>query len=139
MSKELEAFKRIKSITYDRADLYGIEVFREDLNIIEKALKRLTYIDENRLSDEDIHIVQGMTFKDKVKCIKKLKALEIIKDKKVDCNTLIFYLEKHNETGHIDYAFDSYNDYAKDSDKPQLTKEEFDLLKEVLISYEKEN
>ena len=42
----LEAFERIKNITYDRTDLYGIEVFRKDLDIIEAALKRNIELEE---------------------------------------------------------------------------------------------
>ena len=50
---------------------------------------------------------------------KALKALEIIKNKEID--TVLF-----NDCPDLD----EYNEWA--SDKSQLTKEEYDLLKEVL-------
>lgn len=95
----------------------------------------------NDIRDSGPHFNKNQAYKDLYLIIlhfdyyykKSNEGVEIIKEKEVDCNTLMFYLKKFNEIGHIDYAFDSYNDYAKDSDKPQLTKEQFELLKEVLL------
>lgn len=54
MNKGLEAFERIKNITYDRTDLYGIEEYRKSLDTIEKSLKALEIIKEKRVN---IHLL----------------------------------------------------------------------------------
>ena len=156
MSKELEALERIKKAHYFvdfELEAKVSEDYKEELDIIEKGLlfveilkKTFKFgVEEQKIGDTKLNwkiIAEKLTneydkqIRDFIlkQCFpKELTALEIIKKKRVDCNTFMFYLEKHNETGHIDYAFDSYNDYAKDSDKPQITKEEYDLLKEVLL------
>ena len=133
----LEALKEVREYLY--GDVYaGVE---KRLDLIENALKILEQL-QIIIGAEKIEDLPKLALKTEnayysscynlKEAEKKLKALEIIKEKKVDVNTLIFYLEKHNETGNIDYAFDSYNEYAKDSDKPQLTQEEYELLKEEL-------
>ena len=59
---------------------------------------------------------------------KELKAFEIIKNKKVDTDS-IWYLAKNN---HKELSF--YNDYLnKFKGELPLTQEEYDLLKEVLL------
>ena len=73
---------------------------------------------------------------------KELKALEIIKEKRVDVLVLVQYMkEKPNDT----WALESYNHYCEDKKnckyydgrdylKPKsLTQEEYELLKEVLL------
>lgn len=132
MSKELtltplQALKTI--ILGTNVDTYrsSVEEIDNAIAIIETALKeyeKLKKCYKNELNNVSYYNNLALKYK---------KIVDVIVAKEVDCNTLIFYLKQHNETGHIDYAFDSYNDYAKDSDKPQLTKEEFDLLKEVLL------
>ena len=132
MTKELDALevsKQLKDFVLefvknglDRRFIHG------SFDIIETALKRLNYIDENRLSDEDIHIVQGMTFEDKVKCIKKLKALEIIKEKFVipayvrNAKTMEEYNKQLKQTT-----------FRKDYECRKLTQEEYDSLKEEFL------
>lgn len=61
---------------------------------------------------------------------KHLKALEIIKEKQVDVGRIILII---NTWFDDDFALHRYNDFLEnDLDKWKLTKEEFDLLKEVL-------
>ena len=57
---------------------------------------------------------------------KELKALEIIKNKKVAC-LLIWLMERHTK----ECALRLYNEPCDENRK--LTKEEYDLLKEVLL------
>ena len=80
------------------------------LDIIETALKRLKKIETTTHSvlREDIS--------------KKLKALEIIKEKEL--NVFIFFFLHSGD-------LETYNDMAEDNRK--LTQEEFNLLKEVLL------
>ena len=65
---------------------------------------------------------------------KELKALEIIKAKKVDVDTFIFYTKQHNLND--EWVLRSYNDWVAGNEinlrKKILTKDEFDLLKEVM-------
>ena len=125
MNKELEALERTrKKLAKHCNDIYEWSSIEDDLDIIETALKRLNYIDENRLSDEDIHIVQGMTFEDKVECIKKLKALEIITNKIKIEFTDHFLGIKGN------YYIIVNNDVLG---AIKVDKEKYDLLKEVLL------
>lgn len=56
---------------------------------------------------------------------KELKALEIIKEKEVDSGSLLYYIRSSNHP----LAF--YNKGIV-NEKKKLTKDEFDLLKEVL-------
>ena len=140
MNEALKALERIKEF-YLQWHLYN----RKDFNVIETALKRLNYIDENRLSDEDIHIVQGMTFEDKVECIKKLKALEIIKEKDIDFKTLkkAFVFNGSNKeqcemynANQWQWVFDLAHPGCVDTNRdklPQLVQEEYDILREVLL------
>ena len=122
MNKELtplEVFNNlVERLVGGEHDIDLLKATDKEYLFIKTALKRLALFD-------DENVVAYLSRSDE----KKLRALEIIKEKKVDCYSFIFYLEKHNETGHIDYAFDSYNAYAKDNDKPQLTKKEFNSLK----------
>ena len=63
-----------------------------------------------------------------IKCVKKeLKALEIIKTKKVATFLLIWLMNKHTKKT----ALELYN-RSCDEDR-QLTEEEYDLLKEELL------
>jgi len=107
MSKKLsplEAYKKVSD--YCREWL----TFDKELDIIETALKRLESVDrvgEMFCCDVD----------------KKLKALEIIKEKGVNIYLL-------NETDNVE----EYNELIKSHyGMKQLTQEEYDLLKEVLL------
>ena len=61
---------------------------------------------------------------------KSLKALEIIKKKKVQVSNLLFYLKTN---ACDDSVLSWYNEYIVEFDERTLTEEEFDLLKEVLL------
>lgn len=120
IEKEVEDFEGFNENTKHQMDRIRFQIIETEL----KESKKLKECYKNELKNVSYYNNLALKYK---------KIVDVIVVKEVDCNTLIFYLKQHNETGHIDYAFDSYNDYAKDSDKPQLTKEEFDFLKEVLL------
>lgn len=107
MTKELEAFERIKNHTLSyTGDTYKTltdsrEMQAEDLNIIENALKRLENYEKNEDFSKDVINYAFLSEKDK---IKKLKALEIIK--KREC------------------LFKGLS---------EVTQEEYELLKEILL------
>lgn len=106
MSKELEALERLRNTLL--LEGYYQDVL-QDVATIETALKRLDIIDHGiDLTDEE---------RDKV--AKKIKALEIIKEKSVSVGTLQLY----------GFCLKEYNIYRPHK---TLTQEEFDLLKEVL-------
>lgn len=127
MNKELtplEALEKIKN-RFDNHELYRNTDLQNELNIIETALK-----------DYELLIMTSNIIKNNIKDIpreditKKLKALEIIKEKQVDVGRFILII---NTWFDDDFALHRYNDYLEnDLDKWKLTKEEFDLLKEVL-------
>lgn len=107
----LEAFNNIKNITYDRTDLYGIEVFRKDLDIIETALKETEMLKEcykNELKNSAYYNNLALKYK---------KALEILKSKDKVIGTDIFVEEKRIANNITFYDI---------SDK------ECELLKEIL-------
>ena len=94
-------------------------LFQENYNIIENALKELEFYQK-----------RDKTFKNDVnKLVKKLKALEIIKEKKVDLTNLLFIYEHEPQYGLKVYN-NSVNKYRGEK---ELTQEEYDLLKEVLL------
>ena len=65
----------------------------------------------------------------KAKTYDKLLALEIIKEKRVNVDKLIHFIETQNEI-----ALRTYNHYvAQYPNTRQLTQAEFDLLKEILL------
>ena len=103
MSKGLEALQRIN----ENVTVVTYENFDEDISIIEKELK-----DKEELETMYSNCV--------INGAKQKKALEIIKEKRVnidylrDCKTL-----------------EDYNNIL--IEKLQLTQEEYDLLKEVLL------
>lgn len=124
MNKELtplEAFNNIKNITYDRTDLYGIEVFRKDLDIIETALKETEMLKEcykNELKNSAYYNNLALKYK---------RALEIIK-------------REPSEVIEIITTYDTWEEYIKDYPISDRTiwhiiknKSEFDLLKEILL------
>ena len=104
MSKELEALERIRDTLHQfRPNL--LENRQRDFKLVETALKRLEELEELKTSfDRQLE--------------KKLKALEIIKEKKVDVFCLLFA------------GLDIYN--ANIHPSRFITQEEYDLLKEVL-------
>lgn len=128
MSKELsplEALERIKNAPTIyvgcASDIYTR--FAYECKKIEKALKRLESIEDTRF------IILGgrMSGKSqKLNALLKLKALEIIKEKKVDIGLLIRCLNAYC----IDSACQEYNQWTQEE---HLTYEECVLLKEVML------
>lgn len=76
MSKALDKLEHLRKgvqyINQDESPAF-ISQYEEDCDIIEKALKRLNYIDENKTYCVSENYLQD---------IKKIKAFEIIKEKK---------------------------------------------------------
>ena len=105
MSKELDALENIKH--YDSR----VGLHESDYNIIETALKDYENLKLKHRSMQDAVLDD----------FKKLKALEIIKEKRVNVQEL-YYSDNVEE----------YNEHISHSEKP-LTQAEFDLLKEVLL------
>lgn len=131
MSKELEAFERIKNHTLSYTGGFyktltdSREKEIEDLDIIESALKRNIELEKELCFVKTMEDLTIEAIKDK-----KLKALEIIKNKVVDMD-LLFHsdiLQDYNEQVP-QYVFGSEMDIDR-----CLTQEEFDLLKEVLCN-----
>lgn len=125
MNKELtplEAIDRVKNhleVLYMSCDNDGSEsgsVYYE-LDIIETALKEKENIEKtiNELFSENGKVITTIDIK------KKLKALEIIKKKRVDVNCFLIYDLKR------------YNDFIAKNEFMKLTQEQYDLLKEVLL------
>lgn len=110
MTKELKTFEEIKKYLVNLK--FHFLFLEEELDIIETAL-------------EDYDLLKRSLNRNWVDVInddKKLKALEIIKEKKVDVGAL------------CELDLELYNKYAKEiNGTPTLTKEEYDLLREVLL------
>lgn len=119
MSKELEASKRIRKLLENK---YGLLIYADDLDLIETALKRLENYEQNEDFNKDVLNYAFLNEQDK---IKKLKALDIIKEKKVNVLMFICYANSGKN------GFKMYNQ-AMENEEWRLTQEEFDLLKEVL-------
>lgn len=120
MSKELKALIKIEDLLNR---LYETDVIDDDhthdTNIIGEALKRLEEYDKTEYSA--LIERHKELLKEKKASEKKLKALEIIKDKAVSMAILI------QSTNVKEY------NYCKNLLAFDLTKEEYDLLKEVLL------
>lgn len=146
MSKELTPLEALKRL-YDFNDLPGRNMIaylleQENLptyyKVIEKALKRLedyeshttfTMVNQiNGLADENKELRKRLNTMYELRNNfnldqNKLKALEIIKEKKVDTQLL--------DRGYVTCSFDYNNEF--DDKKYHLTQEEYELLKEVLL------
>lgn len=117
MTKELEALKQIER------DLEVENIFDdriEEIKIIETALKRLEELEQK-------HNKLLYNYQELVHCgleseQKKVKAFEIIKEKRVDVNWLLACFTHTKE-------LESYNQDRRH----KITKEEYDFLKEVLL------
>ena len=128
MNKELNAVEKLKSCCLDlqfkRRDVVDIALDIEKYSkIIETALKKLNNIETTCI---DLEQENQALYKEN----KKLKrALKVIKEKKVDVFILIDYISRDKEL-----RFGALGTYNLLIDKSkQLTQEEFDLLKEVLL------
>ena len=124
VNKKLEEAKARKSseeIISDKA-IYGldkkIEAYEEVLNFISKEPEIVgsTTIDE---AFEKFVLDTWPEIK------KKLKALEIVKEKAVDLGTLLYYVR------NLNHALAFYNKGIA-NEKKKLTQDEFALLKEVM-------
>ena len=113
MSKELSPLEALEKI---RKEIAYYSLYKKHLDTIETALKdyeelkKLKLLPYPKVNDEEY----------RRSVIKRLQALEIIKDKEV--NVFIFLHSGDLET---------YNDMVEDNRK--LTQEEYNLLKEVLF------
>lgn len=120
MSKELKALEKIKFYAGDTW-INSIE-----WNTIEDALKRLEELERkhNELLYNYAELVHcGMKSEQK-----KLKAFEIIKEKKVDTLLLFRCFELDNLYGHSHFELYNQELYTQN-----ITEEEYKLLKEVLL------
>ena len=106
MTKELEALKRIRKLLEDK---YGLLIYVDDLDIIETALK------EYEGAKKHIEALN----KERIDSALKLKALEIIKKKRVNLEYLKC-CENYEQYKTICSYFNEIN------------QEEYDLLKEVV-------
>ena len=129
MNKELEAFRELKEhIEYKGGDFYCANESR--LNIIETALK-----DYENLKEVHFIIHNGARSMNKqhtLKVLKKLKALEIIKEKRVDVSWLMKcfgFIENSINEEECEYYNNNYEAYRNSK---SLTQEEYNLLKEEL-------
>ena len=112
MSKELTPLQALENIRKGRGLSHLFTYYEEELNIIETALKRLEKIETTTHSvlREDIS--------------NKLKALEIIKNKHINCIDII-------TTKDYEEYIDEFNRFVKGNNP--LNREEYELLKEMLI------
>ena len=117
MTKELEAFEKIKKYLVN----LQFHFLEEELDIIETALKNYEKLKNEYDKLESFHKLFIEKYNQlNIEHRKKLKALEIIKEKKVNVNCII--------SGWSLWKYNSYKTHIN------LTKEEYELLKEVLIN-----
>jgi len=133
MSKELTS---LEWLNYYKNKLQSSsQTFRPNgFDIIETALKNYNQlqVDYDELNDIHNKLVKHKN-KERDDVVKKLKALEIIKEKGVNVYNLTCICFKYNET-YEQYVIDfNYGDSFYHLGKELLTQEEFDLLKEVLL------
>ena len=134
MNEGLVALKELRengAVSFSRATIsFTYLAFTKRADIIEKELKRLEEYDKT---------IPFLTKKLAQK-LKKEKALEIIRDKRVNVDYFIYTCVKN------DWSYEDYLDEISNSDnlalcgqycfsnkQPILTQEEYDLLKEVLV------
>jgi len=119
MNRELEAFRRFRdNAKFDnKTDYYLSTQYIDDSDIIETAIERLIEYDEIGVKFAILNDSRE----------KKLKALEIIKEKRVDITTLFDCLNAEEYNRWVPVR--SHYSYPP----LELTQEEYDLLKEVLL------
>ena len=121
MSKELEALERLYIHLEDDDLSYAwSEQAKEDKKIVKQALKdyenlKLSLFPHPQKNGEEY----------RQNAIKRLLALEIIKEKQVDIYLLCTCNSVDEYNSMFEHRFGSYDERA-------LTQEEYDLLKEVL-------
>ena len=157
MSKELEALERLYCA--GRLDLdYVLDGKQnQDYKIVETALKEYEFmkqtkiiVSDKKISDDDLEklknqrIIVGNLEQSKIEPLfdnetqNKLKALEIIKEKRVNVEEFIEMFEDWKEITYEEWIiYYEENGYYiqgnEDFDYNRLAKEEFDFLKEVLL------
>ena len=128
MSRELEALENIKKL------FIGSPIdLSQQFGIIENALKEKEEWDElenmfphGKTSIRSLMIIlTQLDIKDSDTLLNKLKALEIIKRKPFILPTVLMF-ETYEE------YFEEYGEWNEEKDDTCYTKEEFDLLREVL-------
>lgn len=111
----------------------------EKLDKIQYVFEKLGYWSGHDMDDLDKAFETSFS-KDFLQIEKALKALEVIKEKGVNWGNFIYWLKRTPRT-YDDYLIDFYEEgwylhYKDNSDNRckfyKLTKEEYDLLKEVL-------
>ena len=149
MSKELEAYRRLcRHLDYDNDDYMFNGDYEEDNKVIETALKdyelakqtKIITVDKE-ISDDDLEKLtsQRMFVDNSEQCEiklllneefqKKITALEIIKDKKVD---VPYIIENPGEKDVIWYNTRFMGVLCEGW--RMLSQEEYDLLREVLLN-----
>lgn len=132
LSNEFKSFKRIKNVTRD-IGLCDMKVF-EDLNIIENALyeknfyeyvinRICRYLDLDMKSHRNMIETENEILNTIAKYEHNLKALEIIKEKRVNVDWLI----------EVDFDLERYNRHIAPFHRYDLNAMEIKILKEVLL------
>ena len=121
MSKELEALANLMARVSCGED--NINKAKYDYEIIETALKRLANYEQNEDFNKDVLNYAFLNEQDK---IKKLKALELVKEKVMPLVSVEHETTRNGVKKYRVYDNEGY-DYI------ELTKDEYDLLKEVLL------
>lgn len=128
MTKELEALERLRNKNCEYLSLSMNREVCEDFKIIENTLKENQVIIEELERKNRNLILENRSLNqiDKTNEL-KLKALETIKEKKVDIPTL---LDCHNAK-----EYNRWNGVRSHYSYPplEIIQEEYDLLKEVLL------
>lgn len=117
MSEELETLKRIIK-TYEERGI----IHYSDIDIIETAFKDYEELLKKHKDLERKYYIETLSID-----YKKLKALEIIKEKEVDTLLLFRCFEFDNL-----YGYSHFEMYNQELYTQNITQEEYDLLKEVL-------
>ena len=118
MSKELTPLEAVKCLK-EQFEICGIKN-NPYLKIIETALKdyEMEHTLRIRLENINYELVE-----EKQENEKKLKALEIIKEKRVDITFFDTYIK---------WNWEKYQNRKLKCSEKELTKEEFDFLKEIM-------
>ena len=142
MNKELQALKRFKNNIrwleentslkhyFENNELH----FKEDLDIIEKALKQQE--NDREVWERYLKEIKNLP---PIEVQMRLKALKIIKEKKVNAGEFIDMLEDWPTITYEDWLiYKEENGYYLQDELTEfelgiIIKEEFDLLKEVLL------
>ena len=130
MSKGLEALKRIRNSAHrlyfeDTDSLFLGEYLKKDLDIIEKELKRLEELEKafDALSKDDEKAKKLLSLE-----IEKNRALEIIKEKKVD----VPYIIENPEEKNVIWYNARFMGVLCEGWR-MLSQKEWDLLRKVLL------